>query len=351
MGVSEFPARTPIAVTFGCAGEALSPAEQTLFREANPVGFVLFRRNCRTPDQVRRLVDAMRETVGWTAPVLIDQEGGRVQRFRPPAWPADPAPRLLGRLAEADLAAGVEAARLHFTAIAGDLIACGVDCDAVPVLDLAFPSASDVIGDRAFSADPAVVAALGRATIEAMQAMGVMPIVKHIPGHGRAQADSHKELPVVDADLETLRGSDFLPFRALAGIAPWAMTAHILYTAIDADRPGTQSPAVIGGVIRGELGFDGVLVSDDLSMEALAGTVVERATASLAAGCDIALHCNGRLDEMMALAGAVPAMTTDGLRRLRTALAMRGAAGSGADSAGARAALARLLARHKIAAA
>ncbi|MEQ9811787.1 MAG: beta-N-acetylhexosaminidase [Azospirillaceae bacterium] len=345
------PTRTPRAVTFGCAGEVLSAAERALFREANPVGFVLFRRNCRTPEQVRLLVDAMREAVGWAAPVLIDQEGGRVQRFRPPAWPSDPAPRLIGRLAEADLDAGIEAARLHFSAIAADLIACGVDCDAVPVLDLALPSASDVIGDRAFSRDPAVVEALGRATIQAMQAMGVMPIIKHIPGHGRAQADSHKELPVVDTDLDTLRRTDFLPFRALAGIAPWAMTAHILFTAIDAKRPGTQSPAVIGGIIRGELGFDGLLVSDDLSMQALAGDVVDRAATSLEAGCDIALHCNGRLEEMAALAADVPLMDAGGMRRLTAALATRQVPRPGADSAALRTALARLLARHGIAAA
>jgi beta-N-acetylhexosaminidase len=315
--------KRPRAVTFGCAGPALSKAEAKLFRQADPVGFVLFRRNCETPDQVYRLVQSMREAVGRHAPVLIDQEGGRVQRLRPPAWPDDSPARAFGALHARDPGAAIQAVGLMARAVASDLARLGIDVNAVPVADLAWPGAHDVIGDRAFSGEVDTVVALARAQAEAHLAHGVMPIVKHLPGHGRAQADSHLDLPVIDAPIDELTASDLRPFQALADL-PWGMTAHILLTAIDGERPGTQSPAVIERIIRGTIGFDGVLVSDDLSMQALSGPIDRRAVDSLAAGCDIALHCNGDLAEMEALAGAVPPLSNAAMDRLARAEALRG---------------------------
>lgn len=312
--------RHPLAVTFGCQGVVLSDAEFRLFREADPVGFVIFRRNCTDADQVRRLTDRMREAVGRAAPVLVDQEGGRVQRLRPPAWPKDPSARMIGDLYRRNPERGLAAVRLLSRAIAGDLLDCGIDVDAVPVLDVGHPFTHDVIGDRAFADDVQTVVALGRAMAQAMLAAGVQPIMKHVPGHGRALCDSHKDLPRVEVGLETLETVDFAPFKALADL-PWAMTAHIIYKALDPERPATQSSAIISGVVRGTIGFDGVLVSDDLSMEALAGPIERRALDSLAAGCDVALHCNGKLDEMETLASVVPPLTDAAVRRLKAARA------------------------------
>jgi len=337
-------ARPPLAVVFGCRGQALGKNERRFFRDADPLGFILFRRNCREPARLDRLVGDLREAVGRNAPVLIDQEGGPVQRLRPPHWPNDPAAARFGRLAERDPVAAEEAVRLLTRAIAADLARHGITVNAAPVLDLAVPGASAVIGERAFGADPDTVARLGRAACEGYLAGGVLPIVKHLPGHGRAPVDSHLDLPVVTADRGTL-AADLAPFRALADM-PWAMTAHVVYTALDPARPATLSPSVIADVIRGEIGFDGVLVSDDLCMGALTGTPGERAAAAVAAGCDVALHCNGRLREMVQVAAAVPPLGEAALARLaRAEAARRGSVEAGpADSAALRSRVAALLA-------
>ena len=307
----------PLAAILGCGGPRLSERERAFFRDADPYGFVLFQRNCEDPDQVRGLVAALRETVGRSdAPVLIDQEGGRVRRLKPPHWPEHPAAARFGALAARDPDRAEIAVRLHATAVAAMLSELHIDVDAAPVLDLALRGASDVVGDRAFGDDPATVARLGRATCEGFLDGGVLPIIKHMPGHGRATVDSHHALPVVTADLDSLAAADFGPFRALAD-APWGMTGHIVLAAVDPDRPATQSPLVIERIIRGAIGFDGVLVSDDLSMNALSGTLGQRAATAVAAGCDLALHCNGVFAEMMAVAAAAPALADRTIERLR----------------------------------
>jgi beta-N-acetylhexosaminidase len=314
----------PLAAVFGCGGATLSRGERAFFRAANPLGFILFARNCRSPDQAAELVAALRETVGRAdAPVLIDQEGGRVQRLRPPGWPQDPPAGRFGRLAQRRPDLAEEAVRLQAAATAADLRALGVTANAVPVLDLQRPGASDVVGDRAFSGDPEVVARLGRAVCEAHLAAGVLPIVKHLPGHGRAPVDSHVALPTVDAPLDELDGTDFAPFRALADM-PWGMVCHVVFAAIDPARPASLSPTAIGETVRGRIGFDGLLVSDDLCMGALHGDAGSRAAAALAAGCDVALHCNGRLSEMESVAERIGPLSHAARRRLERGEARRG---------------------------
>jgi beta-N-acetylhexosaminidase len=307
---------------FGCAGLALTPDERGFFARSDPLGFILFRRNCEEPAQVRALVAALRETVGRAdAPVLIDQEGGRVQRLQPPHWREAPAPGRFGALARHDLGHGREAAALNARLIAGELADLGIDVDCVPCVDLPAPDAHGFLGDRTFGSDPALVAEMGRAVAESCLAGGVLPVVKHTPGHGRARADSHFELPRVMASRSELERSDFVPFRALADL-PWAMTAHIVYTAYDDRRAATLSPTVIDRVIRGHIGFAGVLISDDLTMKALAGDLGELAAASIAAGCDLALHCNGDLSEMARIAKALPALSERTRERLARGRAM-----------------------------
>jgi beta-N-acetylhexosaminidase len=307
------------AILFGCAGEQLTAGERSLFAAAAPLGLVLFRRNCVAPDQVRALVAAFRDCVGRRdAPVLIDQEGGRVARLQPPHWRRYPAP---ARLAGSPDPEAVEAVRLGARLIADDLAALGVTVDAAPVLDVPVPGADGVIGDRAYGGDPARVALLGRAMCEGLLAGGVLPVVKHIPGHGRARVDSHKALPVVDADVAALADSDFAPFRALADM-PWAMTAHVVYRAIDG-RAATLSPPVIDDIIRRRIGFDGVLVSDDIGMGALDGRIGDRVEAALSAGCDLALHCSGRLDEMAEAAAAALPLTQAAAGRIARGEALR----------------------------
>ena len=298
-----------LAVVFGCAGPVVTPAERAFFRDARPFGFILFGRSCETPDQVAALVAALRESVGRPdAPILIDQEGGRVARMRPPAWRAALPAGRFGSLAATDLDAAVEAAGLNARLIAADLHDAGITVDCAPVLDVGRPETTDAIGDRAFAADPEVVTALGHAACAGFLAGGVLPVVKHLPGHGRARVDSHFGLPRVEADRATLAASDFRPFVALAD-QPLAMTAHLLFTAVDAERPATQSPTVIEEVIRGEIGFAGLLFSDDISMQALAGDLPTRTVAALAAGCDVVLHCTGNLAEMRAIADRVGRLT------------------------------------------
>jgi beta-N-acetylhexosaminidase len=281
------------ALVLGCEGTELTAAERVFFRDANPLGFILFRRNVVDPEQVRRLVGDLRDCVGRHAPVLIDQEGGRVARLRPPHWPELPSARAIGDLG----VAASRAAWLHGRLLAAMLTDIGVDVDCAPVADVPVAGAHDVIGDRAFAMEPVRVAELAAAQAAGLLAGGVLPIVKHVPGHGRAFADSHKHLPVVTTPWADLVSWDFAPFRALAGL-PAAMVAHVVFTAIDAERPASVSPTIIRDVIRGHIGFDGVLFSDDLSMQALSGTIGQRTAAVLGAGCDIALHCNGQLAEM-----------------------------------------------------
>lgn len=306
----------PRAVVFGCAGSRLSPEERDFFRESDPLGFILFARNIESPDQVRGLVADLRSAVGrGDAPVLIDQEGGRVQRLRPPHWKTRPPMRAFGTLARSDPEKAVAAARAAARLIADELGALGIDVDCAPVLDLPAPDGHEIIGDRAFSDDPEIVAALGRAVCEGLSAGGVMPVVKHIPGHGRATSDSHLELPHVESSLDTLRSTDFRPFRALRD-APSAMTAHIVYEAVDPERPCSASPKAIAEIVRGELGFDGFLFSDDVCMKALGGPLPDRVRAVLSAGCDAALHCDGNLADMRAIAAVCPRMGPESLARL-----------------------------------
>ena len=328
-------AREPRAAIFGCAGLTLSTAERDFFRAVNPLGFILFQRNCADPDQVRTLVAALRACIGTDdAPVLIDQEGGRVARLKPPHWRNYPT---AATLAAAPREATFLAARL----IADDLSALGITVDCAPVLDLAIAGADPIIGDRAYGAAPATVADFGRAVCEGLLAGGVLPVIKHIPGHGRATVDSHKALPVVTAAAPELVGSDFAPFRALHDM-PWAMTAHIVYQALDPDHPATLSRRLIDETIRASIGFDGVLISDDLSMAALPGTLAERAKGALEAGCDVVLHCNGDPVEMTAIAGSIGPLTPAAHRRLARGEARRRAADQGAVAFDRAAAEARL---------
>jgi beta-N-acetylhexosaminidase len=306
------------AVIFNCAGLALTADERAFFREADPLGFILFGRNIDTPEQVRRLVDDLRSCVARAeAPVLVDQEGGRVARLKPPHWRHAPPARLIGELYDRTPDQGLEAAALNSRLLAADLASIGIDVDCMPVLDLALPETHDVIGDRSYGRRPEAVAALGRAAAEGLLAQGVMPIMKHMPGHGRATVDSHRALPCVSAPREVLEQTDFAPFRLLSDL-PWGMTAHLLFEAVDAEAPVTVSARAVKDVIRGHIGFDGLLVSDDLSMQALGGSLGERAARAVAAGCDVGLHCNGRMDEMTDIAERLGAMTDAAVRRFES---------------------------------
>jgi beta-N-acetylhexosaminidase len=303
------------AVIFGCAGLDLTVNERAFFRDVDPLGFIVFTRNISTPERTRRLVDDLRASVGRAdAPVLIDQEGGRVVRLRPPHWYAGiPAP-VLGQLYARNPEHGLEAARLNAHLLAADCLSVGADVDCLPMLDIDFPQTHDIIGDRVYGDRPEPVAALGRAAAEGLAAEGVMPVIKHMPGHGRSSVDSHHGLPHIKASREELERTDFLPFKLLADI-PWGMTGHLLFDAVDAEHPITVSARGVKDVIRDHIGFDGLLLSDDLSMQALGGTLAERAERSLAAGCDIALHCNGNMLEMKEIVGRVGPMTEAAVRR------------------------------------
>ncbi|MGO4738722.1 beta-N-acetylhexosaminidase [Bosea sp. 2KB_26] len=302
----------------GCLGTSLTPDERAFFRDARPWGFIVFKRNTQTPEQTAALTAEMRETVGWHAPILIDQEGGRVQRMGPPHWPVyPPAQAFLGIN---DPVQQREIVRLSARLMAHDLKAVGIDVDCLPVLDVPVAGSHDVIGNRAYAHDPDMVARLGRAAAEGLLAGGVIPVVKHMPGHGRARADSHHDLPVVDASLEALRGHDFRPFRHLADM-PMAMTAHVVFTALDQKHPATVSRRVVKEIMRGELGFDGLIMTDDISMKALSGGFAEKSRAAIRAGVDVVLHCHGIMEEMIAVAGAVPDMTGARARRAAMALA------------------------------
>lgn len=305
---------------YGCTGTSLSAEERGFFRDAQPWGFILFARNISDSVQVKALVAQLRETVGdASAPVLIDQEGGRVARLKPPHWKARLPAARFGALHAANPEAAREATYLNARLIAHDLAELGINVDCLPVLDVPVPGAHDIIGDRAFATDPATIIALGRAQIEGLMDGGVLPVMKHIPGHGRAGADSHLALPRVAASKEELSASDFVTFRSLDQ-CPIAMTAHVVYESIDPQRPATTSPKVIRDVIRGEIGFEGLLMSDDLSMKALDGPLSVRAKAALFAGCDLALHCNGDMEEMREVATEVKNLEGASLKRSAQAL-------------------------------
>lgn len=305
----------------GCAGTALTEQERAFFSGERPWGLILFARNIGSATQITDLTAQFRDCVGRPdAPVFIDQEGGRVQRIRAPLAPDYPPAAQIGAIYAENAGQGLEAARLLGALHAADLAPLGINADCLPVLDVPVQGAHNVIGDRAYGHTPDQVAALGRAVAEGLMAGGVLPVVKHIPGHGRGLVDSHKALPIVDADDQTLAASDFAPFAALADM-PMAMTAHVVYTAFDRDHPATTSPHVIDRVIRHQIGFDGLLMTDDLSMHALSGDFAQRAQASLSAGCDVVLHCNGVMDEMTRVSEAVPVLAGRARQRADDALA------------------------------
>jgi beta-N-acetylhexosaminidase len=306
----------------GVSGLTLSAAERSFLREAEPWGFIVFARNIETPEQVARLVADCRDAVSAHAPVLVDQEGGRVQRFGPPHWPRYPVGAAYGAVYDRDHAAGLKAAWLGGRLIASDLLPLGVDVDCLPIADVPVASGDPVIGNRAYGDTPEKVAAIGGAIAAGLMAGGVLPVLKHLPGHGRATADSHLKLPVVDATRAELEATDFAAFRPLA-ILPMGMTAHVVFTAFDPIAPATTSATMVAQVIRDSIGFQGLLMSDDLSMGALSGTLGERMRAALAAGCDIALHCNGDMTEMQAVAAEAPRLAGDAARRAEAALAAR----------------------------
>jgi beta-N-acetylhexosaminidase len=303
------------AAIFGCAGTTLTADERAFYRDANPLGFILFARNIESPEQALRLTEELRSSVARAeAPVLIDQEGGRVARLRPPHWRKAPPARVLGELYASNQEQGLEATKLNARLLAHDVASIGCDVDCLPVLDIALPETHAAIGDRAFAAQPETVAALGRAAAEGLLAEGVMPVIKHMPGHGRGTVDSHLTLPRVTVARDVLQRTDFVPFKLLADL-PWGMTGHVLYDAIDPDAAMTVSARGVSDIIRRDIGFDGLLLTDDLSMQALGGTLGERAGRALAAGVDIALHCNGRMDEMQQVAANTGPMTPAAVRR------------------------------------
>lgn len=307
-------------VIFGLAGPALTPDERALFRDAEPAGYIIFKRNVENRDQIRSLTDDLRSLHGRDdVAILIDQEGGRVARMQPPLWPAFPPGAAFDRLYDIAPASAIEAARCNAQAIAVMLRDVGINVDALPLLDVRHPGANEIIGDRSLGGEPMRVAALGRAVLDGLRRGGVCGIVKHMPGHGRAMVDSHLHLPVVEASEEELE-IDLAPFRALNG-APMGMTAHIVYTAWDRDLPCSLSPTIIGEIIRGRIGFDGLLMSDDLDMKALKGDIPRLAVDVVAAGCDLALNCWGRMEEMRGIAAALDEIRPESRARLERAMA------------------------------
>lgn len=315
------------AVIFSLSGPELTPHEAALFKAARPLGFILFdkdgARNIQNPRQVKALTDSLKDCAGWDCPILIDQEGGRVQRMKPPYWRAYPPGKMFGDMAaDESLDAALEALRFNTLQMADDLVEAGVNVNCAPVLDLVFPGAHEIIGDRAFGADPALAGRLGLSLCRHYLAAGVTPVIKHIPGHGRAEADSHLALPRVKASHAELAAADFAPFKILAesdvGRRVWGMTAHVVYEAFDPDHPATTSRTVMNDVIRGEIGFEGFLLGDDLDMKALDiyGDLPARAKACLDAGCDALLYCSGRFKDMELLARHVPELTSSARQRL-----------------------------------
>jgi len=308
---------------FGLSSTVLTADERAFFRDADPAGYILFGRNVESREQLRALTNELRALHGRERLLIsIDQEGGRVARMKPPVWPAYPTGEAFDRLFDLAPASAIEAARCNAEALGLDLAEAGISVDCWPLLDVRQPGAHDVIGDRALGAEPMRVAALGRAILDGLARAGVVGVIKHMPGHGRSMADSHKELPTVTATAEELE-HDIAPFRALAS-GPIAMTSHIVYTAWDAAHPATQSPTIVSEIIRGAIGFSGLLLTDDLDMEALSGSVPERAARALAAGCDLALNCWAKMDDMVGIAAACPTMSEATAARLEAALAVTG---------------------------
>jgi len=317
----------PLAVIFGLSGQVLTDDEKALFKQANPLGFILFGRNCDNPQQVKALVKALNDCMGRDVPVLIDQEGGRVQRLGPPHWGSyDPAQNFEAALTK-NFATGQQALADSAGKMAAELADLGIHVDCAPVLDVIQPDTHEAIGDRAFSQDPEICALLGSVMAEAFLKKGVVPVIKHIPGQGRARSDSHKDLPVVSASVKDLRSVDYVPFKELLtkafSEAVWGMVSHIVYDAIDAQVPASCSRKVIYDAIRGDIGFQGLLLSDDICMGALDkyGDAAARADMVLRAGCDIALHCNGDLAEMTAIAARAPRMTDKAVKRYNSSAA------------------------------
>jgi beta-N-acetylhexosaminidase len=307
----------------GVSGPELNAAEREFIRAQRPWGFILFKRNIETPEQVVKLVRELREELAEPqAPVLVDQEGGRVQRLGPPHWPVYPRGAVFGALYDLDPTLGLTAARLSARLIAADLGDLGITVDCLPLADVPVAGADAVIGDRAYGTEPHKVAAIARAVTEGLEQGGILPVLKHIPGHGRATADTHIRLPVVDTAKAELERTDFAAFQALADL-PMAMTAHVVFSALDPAQPATTSATIIDQVIRGVIGFQGLLMSDDVSMNALAGSIAERTRAIVAAGCDMVLHCNGKLDEMRDVARETPELSGKALERAGRALASR----------------------------
>ncbi|MEQ1887973.1 MAG: beta-N-acetylhexosaminidase [Alphaproteobacteria bacterium] len=309
------------AVIVGCSGPVLLPEEAAFFRDSGPWGFILFARNIKSREQVIELVDSLRASVGRnSAPVLIDQEGGRVVRLTPPVWRAAPPAAIFGQLYVRNPDGAREACYLNARLLAGELASLGITVDCAPVLDVPASGSHTVIGDRAFASDPMIVAELGQSMCDGLLAGGVLPVIKHIPGHGRAMADSHHDLPQVTAALDELRHSDFAPFQALSDM-PMAMTAHVAFTVLDGATPASLSAKIINEIIRCEMGFGGVLMCDDLGMAALTGHFAERARRALQAGCDVVLHCSGVMSEMHAVMKACPALAGTAAARCAAALA------------------------------
>ncbi|MDQ3246388.1 MAG: beta-N-acetylhexosaminidase [Pseudomonadota bacterium] len=304
---------------FGMAGPELTADERAFFRDSRPAGFIVFKRNCETQEQLLRLTDDLRDLCGRDeVPILIDQEGGRVARMKPPVWPEFPPAESFARLYQAAPSSAIEAARSNARALALTLKACGINVNCLPLLDVRHEGAHDIIGDRALGSEPMQVAALGRAVLDGMASAGVVGVIKHIPGHGRSMSDSHVELPVVDASEDELE-ADLEPFERLRH-AHMGMTSHVIYSVWDTDLPASLSPTIIGDIIRGRIGFDGWLMSDDLGMHALRGDFGERAAGVVAAGCDVALHCSGDMAEMVAVAKVAPPMSARGEERLAKAM-------------------------------
>ncbi|CAN5198919.1 MAG: beta-N-acetylhexosaminidase [Pseudomonadota bacterium] len=307
------------AAIYGLSGPVVTEDERAFFKDSDPAGYILFKRNCLNPAQVQALTDTL---VGISSrpdlPVLIDQEGGRVARMKPPEWPAFPCGWDFARLYERAPSSAIAAAKANSRALALMLRSSGVNVDCLPLLDVRRPEADEIVGDRSLGSEPMQVAALGRAVLDGLRSGGVAGVIKHLPGHGRALCDSHKDLPVVEASDEEL-ATDLEPFKTL-NWAPMGMMAHVIFTAWDKERPASQSKTVIRDIVRGRVGFDGWLMSDDLGMEALKGGFGERAAGVVAAGCDVALHCSGKMDEMVAIAAAVPAMSAEGENRLKRAM-------------------------------
>ncbi len=308
------------AIIFGCEGLSLTAREVAFFRETRPWGFILFGRNIDSLDQVRGLVDQMRSVVGYAAPVLIDQEGGRVQRIKPPLTRKYPSGADLGAIYRMNRENGLRAAWLMSRLHGFDLFRLGINVDCLPVLDVPVPGSHDVIGSRAYGDNPTIVAEMGQAAAEGLKAGGVLPVIKHMPGHGRGFADSHHNLPIVEASLEDLKSHDFEPFRRMNNEL-MAMSAHVVYTAVDPDQPATTSQKAIRDILRGYIGFDGLLMSDDVSMNALAGSIGERTVNIISGGCDIVLHCNGLMDEMEAVAANAPVLSGKSLERASRVMA------------------------------